>query len=364
MIRLAPVALLAGAGNPPCTTTGIVPSGPAPAGMFAAPLTLQAGRWYRIGATEYGGPGDPSSGTVGSSGVDLLAHPDSFAEISVLDHNPANGGTFTFQDANALGNLPYNTPLRVRTNGQDRILYKRDIGYGQGPGQTMPYRIDVWWQPAAQLGISKTPVDVQLAPTSGAGGVLGQLPTSAGGPADTATPIGCQGTGPGEGPLLITHGPIAQIDPATGQAAAPARAPATVKRVIAAANQTIDKPYLWGGGHANLNTLAGGYDCSGAIEYALHHAGLYAPAAGPGSSAFERYGQPGPGRWITIYSNADHMWAQIAGIVLNTAHYAPVVPATPASGPRWQPASTAQSQIAGNTAAGYPQFSVTHPAGL
>jgi hypothetical protein len=60
-----------------------------------------AGR--RVGATEYGGPGDPSSGTVGASGVSLLAHPDSYAEL---------GGT-TFQTATAMGGLPYMTPLRV-----------------------------------------------------------------------------------------------------------------------------------------------------------------------------------------------------------------------------------------------------------
>jgi hypothetical protein len=367
MICLAPVVLLAGAGNPPCSTTGVVtPGGASPSGMFAAPLTLRAGRWYQVGATEYGGPGDPSSGTHGSEagpGGDLLTHPDSFAELSLLDTNPANTGTFTFSDANALGTLPYNTALRVRANGQEKILYKRDIGYGQGPGQTIPYRIDVWWQAAAQLGISKNPVNIELAPSSGSGGLLGQLPTSAGGPA-AGQPSGCGSTDTGEGPLPITDGPTAQIDPATGQAAAPANAPAAVKRVIAAANQIIDKPYIWGGGHADLDALAGGYDCSAAVEYALHQAGLYAPTAGPSSTAFESYGQPGPGRWITIYANADHMWAQIAGVVLNTAHYAPVVPTTPSSGPRWQPASTAQEQIAGNTEAGYPAFVVTHPPGL
>src|SRR5579875_2673692 len=49
------------------------------------------------GATEYGGPGDPSSGVLGASGVNLLSHPDSYAEL---------GGT-TFQTATMLGGLPY-----------------------------------------------------------------------------------------------------------------------------------------------------------------------------------------------------------------------------------------------------------------
>src|ERR1022692_263617 len=79
-------------------------------GLYAAPLELTPGRWYEVGATEYGGSGDPTSGDYGSipnPGESYLpAHPDSFAELSVLDSNPANGGTFTFGDANALHNLP------------------------------------------------------------------------------------------------------------------------------------------------------------------------------------------------------------------------------------------------------------------
>lgn len=55
------------------------------------------GRGQLVGASEYGGPGDPSSGTVGSSGASLLAHPDSYAEL----------GGYTFQTATALGGLPY-----------------------------------------------------------------------------------------------------------------------------------------------------------------------------------------------------------------------------------------------------------------
>jgi hypothetical protein len=58
------------------------------------------------------------------------------------------------------------------------------------------------------------------------------------------------------------------------------------------------------------------------------------------------------------------LWIGVAGIVLDTAWYSPVTPTTPESGPRWQPATVIQQQIAGNAAAGYPPFSVTHPEGL
>ena len=156
-------------------------------------------RWYRVGATMYGGPTDPTSGDYGSIGIPgqsyLPAHPDSFAELSVLDHNPANGGSFTFADANALNNLPYLTGLRVANNGVQKILYKRDVGYGQGPGQLIangqPYRLDVWWQSAGPLGVSKNPVDIQLAPATGAGATLGQLPASTQAPGASTIDPGC-----------------------------------------------------------------------------------------------------------------------------------------------------------------------------
>lgn len=46
-----------------------------------------------VGASEYGGPDDPSSGTVGASGANLLTAPDSYAEL----------GGDSFQTAVALG---------------------------------------------------------------------------------------------------------------------------------------------------------------------------------------------------------------------------------------------------------------------
>src|SRR6266571_2326171 len=56
-----------------------------------------------------------------------------------------------------------------------------------------------------------------------------------------------------------------------GQAAAPKKAPATVKRAIWAANQLRSKPYRYGGGHKSFDDR--GYDCSGTISYALGAAG-------------------------------------------------------------------------------------------
>ena len=65
MLLILPVVLLAGAGNPPCPSTGTPnastpPGGPASGGMYAQPLKLQQGKWYEVGATDYGGPDDPT----------------------------------------------------------------------------------------------------------------------------------------------------------------------------------------------------------------------------------------------------------------------------------------------------------------
>ena len=133
-----------------------------------------------------------------------------------------------------------------------------------------------------------------------------------------------------------------------------------MKLAIAAGNQIIQKPYLYGGGHGQpLTTIASSYDCSSSTSFVLHGAGVFGdwPAD---STELESYGQPGPGSWITVYANSGHAFIQIAGIVLDTAWYAPVQPTSPASGPRWQPASIIAAQYAGDPSG----FVQRHPRGL
>ncbi len=55
-----------GAGAPGAVDTP-AGGGPIAAGLYAAPLELRPGRWYEVGATDYGGPGDPSSATTARS---------------------------------------------------------------------------------------------------------------------------------------------------------------------------------------------------------------------------------------------------------------------------------------------------------
>jgi hypothetical protein len=371
-LLILPVVLLAGAGNPPCPGTGAgtpnasTPAGgPAPGGMFAQPLKLQQGHWYEVGATQYGGPADPSSSDTGAITVPgqgyLPAHPDTFAELSVLDSNPANGGTFTFADANALNNLPYLTALIVANNGTKKILEKRDVGYGQGPGQTIangqPYRLDVWWQSAGPLGVSKNAVSIALAPPLGTSGVLGQSPAGAAtvaGPNPICDQLAASGT------LQLVPGQQARIL-ANGNAAAPADAPRAVKLAVAAANQ-IDAKYYNAQRPEPLNTIYPWYDCSASTDYVLYHAGLNAPGVtvdgvdAGNSTLLEGYGQDGPGKWISIYANSDHAFIVIAGLAFDTADFGgPNIPA--GTGPRWRqnPLANLQDGLS---------YVVRHPVGL
>ena len=57
-------------------------------------------------------------------------------------------------------------------------------------------------------------------------------------------------------------------------AVAPAGAPPQVVDAIAAANRITRKPYRYGGGHGRFRDS--GYDCSGAVSFAMHGAGLLA----------------------------------------------------------------------------------------
>ena len=73
-------------------------------------------------------------------------------------------------------------------------------------------------------------------------------------------------------------------------------------------------PYVWGGGHGSFE--ASGYDCSGAVSFALHGGGfLDSPLDSSGLSV---WAEPGGGRWITVYGTSGHAYAVIAGLRWDT----------------------------------------------
>jgi peptidoglycan hydrolase CwlO-like protein len=127
-----------------------------------------------------------------------------------------------------------------------------------------------------------------------------------------------------------------------GMVQPPPGAPAAVREVIAAGNAIATLPYIYGGGHASFQ--ANGYDCSGSVSYALAAAGLVSSPMVSGD--FESWGDPGPGQWITIYANADHVWMEVAGWRFDTVALAE-------GGTRW---ARGGGEFSG--------FVVRHPPGL
>jgi peptidoglycan hydrolase CwlO-like protein len=127
-----------------------------------------------------------------------------------------------------------------------------------------------------------------------------------------------------------------------GMVQPPAGAPEAVRQIIAAGNAIATLPYIYGGGHASFH--ADGYDCSGSVSYALAAAGLVSSPMVSG--AFEDWGDAGPGHWVTLYANADHIWMDVAGWRFDTVALAE-------SGTRW---ARGGGEFSG--------FVVRHPPGL
>lgn len=307
--------------------------------LWDKPLNMQPGQWYPVGATrydegEFGSDPDPAQ-------ANLSMHPDTFAELSLLPSNPANSGTFTFQDANALGELPYMTGLRVAKGHKSIVVYKRDTGYGQGPSEHtaagFEYRIDLWSPAAAALGVSKDEVDIQLAPKTGTAELLQETPTAV----DPDGPEGEGGEEEGcevniEGPLPLTASESTQIL-SNGLAAAPKNAPAAVQAMVAAGNRLYGKPYIYGGAHGtSLNEVAPGYDCSSAVSFVLHAGGVFGEYA-QDSTELESFGEPGPGKYVTVYANSGHAFMYVAGLRFDTSfNGTDTGPNEGKSGPRWR----------------------------
>ncbi len=143
----------------------------------------------------------------------------------------------------------------------------------------------------------------------------------------------------GEVPAPLNPGQEAQVINES-EASAPSSAPQAVKDAISAANSIATTPYIWGGGHGSFESS--GYDCSGAVSFALHGGGfLESPLD---STGLETWGEAGPGTWITVYANAEHAWMVIAGVAFDTVG---------GPGPRWH-----------NPWVDSPEgFVVRHPAG-
>jgi cell wall-associated NlpC family hydrolase len=173
---------------------------------------------------------------------------------------------------------------------------------------------------------------------------------ASGGPdaaAGDAQPAACGSAAP------LGSGEKARLS-ADGTAIAPADAPPAVLAMVAAGNRLLGQPYHYGGGHgSSLARLSpDGYDCSAAVSYLLHAAGLLGTSS-LDSTALMSFGDAEAGRWVTVYASRAHAFVVVAGLRMDTSRVDDSGPARTASGPRWRtwPRSTKT-------------FDARHPGGL
>ncbi len=171
-----------------------------------------------------------------------------------------------------------------------------------------------------------------------------------------AVPAAAQTGGfPPPGGTTTTTDPAAPLGPPghaklrkDGTARAPADAPANIQAAIAAGNAIHTYPYHWGGGHRSFTDS--GYDCSGAVSYVLHAAGMLSSPMPSGPLA-SSWGTPGKGRWITVYANAGHAYMVVAGLRFDTSAVGEKL--NQGSGPRWR---KTKRKPRGYTAKFYPGY--------
>jgi hypothetical protein len=202
------------------------------------------------------------------------------------------------------------------------------------------------------------PVAGQAGNGSGGGGAGAQSGAAADASAAGSVSVGPAAAG---GPLpqpmstaevraqLAASGISANVDQASLTpsllAIPPVNAPAAVQAVINAGNGIARLPYIWGGGHARYEDT--GYDCSGSLSFILAAAGLLGSTETSGELA--HYGDPGRGKWITIFANDGHTFAYIAGLRFDTVALAE-------TGSRWSNRSADEPDLR--------TFAVRHPPGL
>jgi hypothetical protein len=76
----------------------------------------------------------------------------------------------------------------------------------------------------------------------------------------------------------------------------------------------------------------------------------------PLAEDYTRWGEPGPGRWVTVYATSQHVFMVVAGLRLDTSHSGTDVgPNRYEDGPRWRILDRIPS---------WARWSVRHPLGL
>jgi hypothetical protein len=166
----------------------------------------------------------------------------------------------------------------------------------------------------------------------------------------------------GVGPVELAEGTRAVLSPGDGHIAlVPAQAPSVVQAMVIAGNELQELPYGTSG-HPDPRG-ADSEDCSSTVNYVLYRSGVRPIAEilreNPLAQDYLNWGEPGPGRWVTIYATTaptDHVFIVVAGLRLDTSHNGTDTgPNRAEDGPRWR--------ILDRTPT-WGHWSVRHPPGL
>ena len=128
---------------------------------------------------------------------------------------------------------------------------------------------------------------------------------------------------------------------------------AGAQAILAAANKldAMDIGYVYGGGHVQPAIPNPGLDCSSSVSWVHQHAGINMPTMTSG--LLMNWGDPGPGKTITIYANPDHTFMKIGSRYFGTSGFGHPGAGT---GPHWFTRQPSPSYLA--------TFVRRHPPGL
>ncbi len=163
-------------------------------------------------------------------------------------------------------------------------------------------------------------------------------------------------------PIRSIEGERAVLAPGDGHLALiPADVPPAVQAMLVAGNELQNFPYGPAGHPDPVGATQ--QDCSSTVNYVLYRAGVRPLSEiiedNPLAQDYVDWGDPGPGRWVTIYA-ADtptpHVFVTIAGLRLDTSHAGTDVgPNRDQDGPRWRISPEIPT---------WARWSVRHPPGL
>jgi cell wall-associated NlpC family hydrolase len=279
---------------------------------LATAALLVPGAAFAMGGSGTGGEspakGGPAATAAGSPDLSAIGE-------TVIQ---ALGGTQAEQALHALGHALILSEAQERIAETERKLAAEETAEEEAAAEGAA-------EPTAATEEVKDPSEM---PPASAGTNGTKVPHSGGGKLFAHTRIGDTGSTA----ILLS-----------GIALAPPDVPEAVQKVINQANTIVGRPYVWGGGHAGFYSY--GYDCSGSVSYALFGGGLIPEPLTSG--ALEGWGEPGPGKWITVYANAEHTFMEIDGLRWDTVGDAR------GTGPRWHLAPTSTAG-----------FVARHPPGL